>query len=79
MRRAALMLDSIGRAYGVRPSQIAGISPNEGKSILFDLKILGVVSEELKQENTLSGQIQRKRDRYPKEVKRELKEMGQWR
>ena len=79
-RDMAMMLDAIGKRYGVRPSSIVGLDPSLGASVLFDIQVLSIVSEIESEANTVGGKIDAKRRQWSPEVKREIEEQGlRWR
>lgn len=74
-----LTLDALAQRYGKLPSEIIGLPPHQGRTLLFDIAVLkaGVNSES--SQDTLKGKLKSKRSGWDPEVIREMKEEGMWR
>ena len=75
-QRVALTLDALGQRYGCRPSQVVGMRPELGASVLFDLRVLSKALEYEKESETVGGKIAQKQAAWSPEVKRELRSQG---
>jgi hypothetical protein len=74
--RTALTLDALGQRYGCRPSEVMGLDPSTGRSVLFDLSVLARAVEHEQESETVGGKIDAKRAKWSPEVRRELKRQG---
>jgi len=72
----AYTLDVIGRRYGVRPSQLLGYHPLDGRGLLLDLDITKNALSREQEAETAGGKIKQKQARWSPEVRRELKSQG---
>ena len=75
-QRVALTLDALGQRYGCRPSQVVGMRPELGASVLFDLRVLEMIVKYEKESETVGGKIAQKRAAWSPKLKRELRSQG---
>jgi len=74
------MLDALSRRYGCRPSEVARMNLDSGRTVLFDMRVLGMALEAEAEagDETVGGKIGRKRRAWSPEVKQELRRQGLW-
>jgi hypothetical protein len=70
------MLDLMGQRYGLRPSDILGMSVDDPRSILLDVAIIRASAEREALASTVGGQIRASRAKWNPDIVKELREQG---
>lgn len=67
------LLDIVGQRYHIRPSVLAGMNPELGQSLLFDISIMEAGVRREAEAHTTSGNIKSKRASWPSEIQEEIR------
>jgi|SaaInl7_200m_RNA_FD_contig_21_1307060_length_1262_multi_10_in_0_out_0_2 hypothetical protein len=68
-------INAVAKTYGVRPSNVLGLSPLDGRSLLYDIAFMRSFIEQRDMDrNTLQGEIKRKRSKWNQNVVKEAEE-----